>query len=308
MMDYSKIFQLKQHTITIRSRNGDYPVQKKNWNNSVFDKCIDEQDDNSDIYITKYPQNRLISYIILDFDSEEDIKTAETDAVKLFNKLTVEGHNCVLVDSGNKGYHLYIQIAPVLFANSEKEQRGIKDWNKFFNEFVHCLLFSSVYSETNLKYPCLDKINTSAGLGGNIRLIGSKHPVSHKTCKIIKGSFKDFQGPTHKQDSALRYAYHKCEIVELSKKRAMQKLKLVNCIDPVSKNDLREVFPAIFSEDVTVYDKGYAYMKCPFHDDNRPSLLITKEWFSCSACGEKGNIWTLKKKGYVEFDGNGGVI
>ena len=37
------------------------------------------------------------------------------------------------------------------------------------------------------------------------------------------------------------------------------------------------------------------------------SLLLTKEWFSCSACDFKGNIWTLRKMGLVEFDDNGDV-
>ena len=49
-------------------------------------------------------------------------------------------------------------------------------------------------------------------------------------------------------------------------------------------------------------------MKCPWHNDEKPSLLTTRHWFSCSACGEKGNIWTLRKKGLVEFDENGRII
>ena len=306
-MNYSQLFKDKQHTITIRHRDKDYAEQRKNWNSKIFEKTLQNQDDNSDIYITKYPRNRMVECIILDFDSE-DIAVAFQDVERLKNKLTLEGHNCVIVESGNKGYHLYIQISPVLFANAENEQRGIKDWNKFFSEFVHCLIFSTSLQEPHLELSTLDDVNTNAGLTGNIRLIGSKHPSSHKTCRIIEGSFKEMQEPTEKQHRALRYAHSKCEIVELNKKRRIKKLKIDGLSDPIQANDLREVLPQITGEEIKVYDRGYGYMKCPWHNDNKPSLLITKEWFSCSACGEKGNIWTLRKKGLVEFDENGRII
>lgn len=294
--------------ITIRHRDKDYAEQKRNWNDKTINKVLLDQDDASDIYITKYPKNRLLEYVILDFDSEDDISLAYDDAEKLMNMLEKEGHNSVLVESGNKGYHLYIQITPVLFANAEDEQRGIKDWNRFFNEFVHCLIFSTKFQEDNLVLDTLDDINTSAGLTGNIRLIGSKHPVTHERCKIIKGSFKEMDEPTDKQDKALRYAHSKCEIVELSKKRRIKKLKIEGKGDPVEVNDLREVLPRVFGEEIKVYDRGYGYMRCPWHNDNKPSLLVTKEWFSCSACGEKGNIWTLRKNGVVEFNEDGEIV
>lgn len=246
--------------------------------------------------------------MILDFDSEDDVALALKDATELMNMLDKEGHNSVLVESGNKGYHLYIQIAPVLFANAEDEMRGVKDWNRFFNEFIHCLIFRTKYREEKLVLDTLDSVNTSAGLTGNIRLVGSKHPSTHKRCKIIKGSFKDMQDPTEKQHKALRYAHSKCEIVELSKKRKIKKLKMEGKGDPVEVNDLREVLPNVYGEEIKVYDRGYGYMKCPWHNDNKPSLLVTKEWFSCSACGEKGNIWTLRKKGVVEFNENGEIV
>ena len=76
--------------------------------------------------------------------------------------------------------------------------------------------------------------------------------------------------------------------------------------EPIEVNDLREVFKDILGE-VKIYPKGYAYAWCPEHDDHSPSLLITKEWFSCSSCNFKGNIFTLKKLGYVEF-GRDGVV
>ena len=308
LMNYSQVFKDKQHMITVRHRDRDYADQKRNWNSKTIKKILLDQDDASDVYITKYPKNRMVEYVILDFDSEDDIQVAKDDAERLMNMLEKEGHNSVLVESGNKGYHLYIQIAPVLFANAEDEQRGVKDWNKFFNEFIHCLIFSTKFQDGKLVLDTLDSVNTSAGLTGNIRLIGSKHPSSHKRCHIIKGSFKEEQLPTDKQHNALRYAHSKCEIVELSKKRKVKKLKLEGKGDPVEVNDLREVLPSVFGEEIKVYDRGYGYMKCPWHNDNKPSLLITKEWFSCSACGEKGNIWTLMKKGYVKFNDKGELL
>ncbi|MCB9094717.1 MAG: hypothetical protein H6621_06575 [Halobacteriovoraceae bacterium] len=37
--------------------------------------------------------------------------------------------------------------------------------------------------------------------------------------------------------------------------------------------------------------------KCPFHNDNKPSLSINLEkgLYYCFGCGEKGNLTTLKK-------------
>ena len=308
MMKYSQVFQNKQHTITIRHRGDGYPVQKRNWNDKLIQKVLLEQEDDTDVYITKYPRNRLIQWIILDFDSKDDLKQAYDEANKLRNMLVAEGHNCVLVESGSKGYHLYIHISPFLFADAENELRGVADWNKFFNEFIYCLIYSSKLCNENLKFTTLDEINTLAGLNGNIRLIGSKHPSTHKECRIIEGEFEELQVPTEKQDRALRYAHSKCEIIELSKKRKLKKVKLEGYGDPIACNDLREVLPEVTGNEIKVYDRGYGYMKCPWHNDNKPSLLVTKEWFSCSACGEKGNIWALRKKGLVEFDKEGKII
>ena len=74
--------------------------------------------------------------------------------------------------------------------------------------------------------------------------------------------------------------------------------------DPILVNDLRDVFREI-TGDIKLYPKGYGYCCCPVHGDEHPSLLVTKEWFSCSACDFKGNIWKLKQMGLVEFDNNG---
>ena len=289
----------KQHTITVRDREG-YPKQYKCWNRKVIEKVLAEQNRTSDIYITKYPSDRLVDTVILDFDSEDDIKEAYADVKKIHNYLKLNGINSVIVFSGSKGYHLYIQIAPFLFKDTEL-RNGV-DWKEFFNAFVCFLIHDS--SST---YKTLDKVNFSAGLGGNIRLIGSKHPKTGEVCRIIEGSFDDFYQVTKIQDEAQKKAWLKCEIKREEKQQQLKKTKIINGVDPIASNDLRDVFREI-TGDIKIYPKGYGYCRCPVHGtDEHPSLLVTKEWFSCSACSFKGNIWTLRKMGLVKFGEDGKI-
>ena len=289
-----------KHTITVRDRGDGFPHQHKYWNQKVIEKVIQNQKDSEDVYVTKYPSDRLVETIILDFDSKDDIELAYKDVSRMRNYLGKNGHNCVIVESGSKGYHLYIQIAPFLFKDTEM-RNGI-NWRSFFNAFVCFLIHDS-----SATYETLDKVNFSAGLNGNIRLVGSKHPVTGKLCQIIEGSFKEEQLPTQIQSEAQKKAYLKCEIdaINQEKKRKLKKATLVGGNDPIANNDLRDVLESI-TGDMKLYPKGYGYCSCPVHgQDSHYSLLVTKEWFSCSACDFKGNIWTLKKMGFVKFDENG---
>ena len=239
--------------------------------------------------------------IILDFDSE-DLDEAFKDVTRMSNYLRYNGHNTVIVKSGSKGYHLYIEIAPFLFKDTD--MRKIKDWRAYFNAFV-CFL---IHDGNKTFYPTLDKVNFSAGLNGNIRLIGSIHPKTSEKCEIIDGEFHMNQVPTEIQDQAQRQACHKLIIKEADQERILKQTKVIGGSDPIAANDLREIFKEIVGE-VKLYPKGYCYCKCPEHGDSHPSLLVTKEWFSCSAgCGFKGNVFTLKKLGYVKFDDDGKVI
>lgn len=295
-MDYD-FFKNREHIITIRDRESGFATQKKYWNDSIIEEVIASQNETSDIYITKYPRSRLVDTIILDFDSDDDIDKAYNDVKRMRNYLKVNGLNSVIVFSGSKGYHLYIQIAPFLFKDTEW-RNGI-NWNSYFNAFV-CFLIHDGRST----YETLDKVNFSAGLNGNIRVIGSLHPKTHKRCEIIEGSFESEYTVTKIQDEAQKKAFLKCEIVEEEKKQ-IKKSQVIRGDDPIKNNDLRDVFRDI-TGDIKTYPKGYGYVSCPEHGiDAHPSLLVTKEWFSCSACGFKGNIWTLKKMGYVEFEENG---
>lgn len=296
-MNYSWL-QNGKHTITVRDRGDGFPHQHKYWNDKVISKVLAEQKQTEDIYITKYPSSRLVEVIILDFDSKDDIELAYKDVSRMRNYLGKNGHNCVIVESGSKGYHLYIQIAPFLFKDTEW-RNGI-NWRSFFNAFV-CFLIHDGHNT----YETLDKVNFSAGLNGNIRLVGSRHPVTGKLCRIIEGSFNSEQLPTRIQDEAQKKAFLKCELDEEKRKKRVKKTTLVGGNDPIKNNDLRDVFESI-TGDMKLYPKGYGYCSCPVHgQDSHFSLLVTKEWFSCSACDFKGNIWTLKKRGFVDFDDNG---
>ena len=42
--------------------------------------------------------------------------------------------------------------------------------------------------------------------------------------------------------------------------------------------------------------------RCPFHNDNNPSMKVKREFYYCLGCGATGNWWTLKKLGVVDFD------
>lgn len=294
-MDYD-FFKNREHMITIRDRESGFATQKKYWSDSVIREVLASQKDTCDVYITKYPRSRLIDTIILDFDSD-DINLAYVDVNRMRNYLKVNGINSVIVFSGSKGYHLYIQISPFLFKDTEW-RNGI-NWNSYFNAFV-CFLIHDGRST----YETLDKVNFSAGLNGNIRVIGSLHPKTKKRCEIIEGSFESEYHLTELQDEAQKKAYLKCEIVEEEKKQ-IKKSQVIRGDDPIKNNDLRDVFREI-TGDIKIYPKGYGYVSCPEHGvDAHPSLLVTKEWFSCSACGFKGNIWTLKKKGYISFGDDG---
>lgn len=295
----------KEHRITIRNRETGFAKQKRFWNESVISDVLSSQKDNEDVFVSKYPKNRLIRCIILDFDSD-DKALAFKDVNRIKNILSEDGHNCVVVDSTNKGYHLYIQIAPLLCKDTDL--RWNNDWNKFFKHFVNFFISNITSKQFLQQYSSLDAINSNASLSGNIRLIGSKHPATGERVKIIDGVFKDFQEPTELQDKAQRVAWRFCEIMEQNQKRKQGRTKLVDGSDPIESNDLRVILPEIFSEEIKIYSKGYGFMKCPFHNDNNPSLLITKEYYSCASCGEKGNVFTLKKKGLVEFDNEGGAV
>lgn len=286
----------KEHFIVVRNRETGYRKKHRLWNMNVIRKILKDQKPSEDVFVSKYPTSHLINWLILDFDSDDRNK-AFVEASRMKNFFDEEGHNTVLVDSTNKGYHLYVQIAPFLF--KDEGNRVMNDWKLYFTKFVEYMVDRSSRKE----YQTLDYRNASAGLGGNIRLIGSIHPSTQKRVEILEGSFDTEQIPTWLQDKAQRVAYNFCEIADdIAERRVNKVTKTVYGVDPIENNDLRELMPSIFGEEAKMYPKGYAFMRCPFHNDSSPSLLLTHSYYSCASCGAKGNIFTLKKLGYVEFD------
>lgn len=286
-----------EHIITVRDRVTGFAHQHRYWNDAVITKILKEQKPSEDVYVSKYPKSRLIDTIILDFDSE-DIDKAYNDVCRLRNYLKINGLNSVIVKSGSKGYHIYIEIAPFLF--NDTNLRKVSDWNKYFNAFV-CFLIHDGEST----YKTLDNVNFSAGLNGNIRLINSIHPKTGERCEIVDGEFFKEYKVTKIQDTAQRTAYAKMQIKREEREREL-KTQVIKGDDPIANNDLREIFRNL-TGDIKIYPKGYGYCNCIKHNDRHPSLLVTKEWFSCSGCSFKGNVFTLKKMGLVEF-GSDGVV
>lgn len=291
-----------QHKITIRNRETGYAHQVRCWNEEIIHNVLKNQKSCEDVFITKYPKDKCVTTIVLDYDSDDNPEDAFKEAKQLRNYLTLQGHNVVLVDSTNKGTHVYCEIAPFMFKDALDDGRNIKDWNVFFKDFIYYLIH-----DVTKKHDCLDAINMNAGIGGNIRLIGSVHPSTGKKVEIISGEFTGNQTPTSLQEDAQIKAWHKADIIDKELTQKLKKTKVEFGDDPIKCNDLREILPQISGNPIKLYSRGYGYMCCPFHSDKKPSMLVTKEFYSCASCNARGNVFTLKKKGLVEFDDDGGV-
>ncbi|MEM2250423.1 MAG: AAA family ATPase [Candidatus Bathyarchaeia archaeon] len=83
--------------------------------------------------------------------------------------------------------------------------------------------------------------------------------------------------------------------------------KHTNLPDPASKLIVNKDALLTFIENLVeerggkvYHEKGWAIMRCPFHDDNHPSLAVNLEngRFHCKACGETGTVIKLVQGGY----------
>lgn len=293
MIDYELIYERKQHYLTIPQYNN----RKLCFGNQSIIKAIKNQKPNTDLFITKYAEDNIVSCIILDFDDKANPDNALNDAKKLKLVLTRQGLNTIIVKSGSKGYHVYIQIPIHNFGSFDV------DAETFFKEFTSLLIKGG----KNVQYKTLDTTNTGAGLRGNIRVIGSIHPKTNNRCEIIDGEFKERILPNSFVSSCIVDAYEfakiheKHEVLKERQRRAnVQKHKGDG--DPVLENDLRTLMPSIYGGDYQVFKNGYIMMQCPFHNDSNPSMIVKKEFYYCKACGEKGNWWSLRDKGDVDFE------
>jgi len=287
-MTFHGIFSWKQHYITIVGESYSKKVLLKT--KKQLKNLYAKQKPNENIFITKYPINRKVNMIILDFDSS-NVFNAWKEVNILYNYLKSKNINSVIVDSSNKGYHLYIQIPTLNFFSEDK-----KYFNNLFNLFIYNLI--------EYKYETLDPINTHAGLNGNIRLINSIHPKTGKRVEIVKGNFikndKKYYNNTidfinQKYNEAIKYQELKKQEIKIN----IQSIEKSD--DIIASNDLRQLFPKIFNTSFKRFN-DYIVIQCPFHNDNNPSMQVTKDWYYCWGCGAKGNIWSLIKQKIIKYD------
>lgn len=274
------LFELNQHYLV---KVGRYSKKYLLKNKKQLDNAIKKQKHDENIYISKYPISKIIKTVILDFDSKSKVK-AWNDAYRLHKYLIRRKINSVIVDSTNKGYHVYIQIPPTDF--------NIANGGKIFNEFVANLI--------HYKFDTLDSVNTNAGLNGNIRLLNSIHPKTQMKVKIVEGSFikKNIENYYSKCNDYINDIFEESKtyyhIKEKEKRKKWKQVK-IDETDIIANNDLRILLPQIYGGEVKKFD-GYIAMTCFAHNDQKPSMMVKKSHYWCTACGEKGNIWTLIKK------------
>ena len=298
MIDYEMIYERKQHYLTCPQEHS----RRLCFGNESIYKAIQHQKTGTDLFITKYADDNIVKCVILDFDDKDNPNNALKDAKKLKLLMDRKGLNTVIVKSGSKGYHVYIQVQPLNFGDS---QNGcLEDCNLRFKKFVELL----IQGGKNVNYNTLDLTNTGAGLGGNIRVIDSIHPKSNNKCEIIEGEFKEIIEPNwyvwNCFDEAHEFTriHGKHETLKERERRVKMKQLHQGDEDPVAANDLRELMPSIYGGDYKVFSNGYVMMQCPFHNDSNPSMVVKKEFYYCKACGEKGNWWNLRDKGVVDFE------
>ena len=302
MTSVLNIFEPKKHYLTTvyRSRNRNARrIRIKSVNQ--LERLVENQPCDTDLYITKYSLDGVVWNIILDFDSEDDKMVAWNDCLTISKFLERKGIDCVIVDSTNKGYHLYVQIPPTNFKVFFDEP--IEEPSLFFKYYVIELL-----NLDSFKLKSLDEVNFNSSLDGNIRVIGSTHPKTNQEVYIKQGKFHDinenldyYENAMHYHDKIIRVAFnHYKEALEEIETKRLQYSNRLKTEDDLLNLDLRDVFQNIFNlQKVREYGENI-WCNCPFHNDNSPSFCITPTHYFCASCGEKGNIFTLIKKGLVE--------
>lgn len=297
MKNYEIIYRKKEHHITIPQRQS----RKLYFGNEHLNKIIKNQKKDEDVFITKYANDGVVGCLILDFDDDDKThQNAYNDVKKAYKYTMKKDLNPVIVSSTNKGYHLYIQIPPRYFGNGVDDVGVNRD--VWFNKFVEYII-----NQRKFKYKTLDATNTSAGLRGNIRIVGSIHPKTNERVHILEGTFKDFVEPNEFEWDCLQQAYEFADLdtslKETEKRNVLRELrnKKHDGQEMIDQNDLRVIMPSVFGGEVKTFKKGYIMMQCPFHSDSKPSMYVDKEKYFCKSCHAKGNWWTLKKMGYVDF-------
>ena len=299
-----EIFEDKQHYLTTVYRNRNRNARRVRIKSvDQLERLVENQPVNSDLYITKYGKDGVVWNIILDFDSEDDKGLAWNDCLTISKFLERKGVDCVIVDSTNKGYHLYVQIPPTNFRTFFDEP--IEEPSLFFKHYVIELL-----QLDSFKLNSLDEVNFNASLDGNIRVISSIHPKTNQMVYIKQGKFKDitenldyYENAMTYHDKIIRSAFsrYKEALEEIETKR-LQYADRLKTEDDLLSLDLRVVFSNIFPLHKVRSYGDTVWCCCPFHETatSNPSFCITPTHYFCASCGEKGNIFTLIKKGLVE--------
>ena len=250
----------------------------------VLRRIIRNQHPHEDLFITKYPNNGIVSTIILDFDGEEDKDKVYKEVLTIHNFLKYKGLNSIIVSSTNKGYHFYIQIPNVYF------NKGSLDLPKTERNKLFVLFTKNLINQQHFKFQSLDETNTHAGLGGNIRLIGSKHPKTHQEVNIIMGDFLNLDDVSVRESYYDKCSHYVTTIYNSTLKQYKLKDEIVqqkiihnrrkrllngNGRDPIEENDLRQLLPQLYGGKVNDYGR-YIFMQCPWHTDRHPSCKVTK--------------------------------
>ena len=299
-----EIFEPRQHYCTVVDRTGRKNARRIRIRSvEQLERLVENQPVNTGMYITKYAKDDVGWNIILDFDSEDDKDVALKDCLTISKFLERKGIYCVIVDSTNKGYHLYVQIPPTNFREFVGEP--IEEPSLFFKNYVIELLNLRSF---NLK--SLDEVNFNSSLDGNIRVISSIHPKTNKVVHIVKGNFHNIEKNLDYYENAMHYHSKIVEVAYKKYKEAMDEIETkklqykdrLRTEDDLLSMDLRDVFQNIFTlHKVRKYGDSM-WCCCPMHEtaNSNPSFCVMPSHFFCTSCNFKGNIFTLISMGLVQ--------
>lgn len=302
-MNTLAIFEPKEHYLTTVHRTGKRNARRIRIKSvSQLERLVENQPKDSDLYITKYAKNGVVWNIILDFDSKYDKGVAWNDCLTVSKFLERKGIDCVIVDSTNKGFHLYVMIPPTNFRKFGDEP--IEEPSLFFKYYVIELL-----NLRGFKLKSLDEVNFNSSLDGNIRVISSIHPKTNQMVYIKQGKFHDinenltyYENAMHYHDKIIRSAFnHYKEALDEIETKRLQYGNQLRTDDDLLNKDLREVFKEIYNlRRVREYGENL-WCSCPFHSNDSVNFCITPSYYFCTSCGAKGNIFTLIKLGLIEM-------
>jgi len=234
---------------------------------------------------TKWPlKTGVITKIVIDLDDKENPDKTVEDGRKLvliFDKLN---YKVIVNKSGRKGLHIHVKTETLQNPNIDL---AIKN---FFQKLA-----------TKLKITTLDQKVISDQTARIIRLPGSCHPKTGKTCKPVDIFSSDriekmFEMPLNQLKLSSGNGSIERSIlqqIEQSPKYNSKphKSEAYNLIETINWNIMDRVFSDLYE---TGDNKGNHYIvKCPFHDDNNPSAFYTDSLFHCSACNISVGVWKM---------------